>query len=433
MIFTRVLPAAIALATGVMGFQSATHQISNARSVVGSTPLYMSADEEIVNSRRSFLTKSSGTFLAGILASTISQPEEAQAVVYLDPAMYGDQETRLSAVDSLKEAIRRAILQNPELAPIFYSMALLDGLSYNQKTGDYGPDGRIVFAILESQDNSRYMKLMKEAANVIIEAKKSLKKLTSITVADAVALGGSGAIESVGGPNLSIQVGRTDGPKGAVFNKNLPLDLLSGNRSNKEVKEAFKNAGLTEREMVALLGCLLTLETAEKSGDSLRGKAEKVQYRERGKMGRMSEFKKLSDEDIEKALNSEFEDDDEDDEPGLFDDQPYIADTFGTRDQAFGKKAGGLSDKTFNKYLQELNTYAKKGGKQPFGWIGDLILDKDEPGAQIWLGKYAQSYLNYQKDLGIAFNSVTQLGGEFTGGKYENLLKNRPRKTLGDE
>lgn len=417
-----------------MGFQPAAHQTSRAHSTVSSsTSLLMAAEDENNNSRRSFLEKSSGAFLAGILGSTMMQPEDAQAVVYLDPAMYGDQETRLSAVDSMKEAIRRAILVNPELAPIFYTIALLDGLSYNQKSGDYGPDGRIIFAILESEDNSTYMKLMKDAANVIIEAKKSLKKLTSITVADAVALGGSGAIESVGGPNLSIQVGRTDGPKGAVFNKNVPLDLLAGDRSIKEVKQAFANAGLTERETVALLGCLLTLEAAEKSGDSLKGKKEQVQYRERGKMGRMSEFKKLTDEDIENALNSEF-DDDEDDEPGLFDDQPYIADTFGTRDQAFGKKAGGLSDKTFNKYLQELNTFAKKNAKkQPFGWIGDLILDPNEPGGQIWLAKYSQSYLNYQKDLGIAFNSVTQLGGEFTGGKYENLLKNKPRKSLGDD
>lgn len=398
--------------------------------LVRGNPLFTKIDNE-VKDRRSFFNKSTGSIISGSIFSIFTS-QEANAVVYLDPAMYGDQETRLSAVDSLKEAIRRAILQDPELAPIFYSIALLDGLSYNAKSGEYGPDGRIVFAILDSTEITPYMKLMKEAANVIVEAKKSLKKLTSITIADAVALAGCGAVESVGGPNLSIQIGRTDGPQESTFSKSVPLNLFDGSYSINDVRKVFQDSGLTEREMVALLGCLMTLYAVDKDGDSKSWKdSGKTQFRERGKIGRMSEFKKLSDEDIEKALSSEF--DDEDDEPGLFDDQPYIADTFGTKDQAFGKKAGGLSDKNFNKYLQELNSYAKKGGKgQPFGWIGDLILDKNEPGAQIWLGKYAQSYLNYQKDLGISFNSVTQLGGEFTGGKYENLLKNKPRKTLND-
>lgn len=428
MICSRFLPVFLALATGVQAFQPTP--VSNVKSVNVDSKLSMIADDQ--DDRRAFLTRASGTILAGIFTS-VAATQEAEAVVYLDPAMYGDQENRISAVDSLKESVRRAILQNPSLAPIFYSMALLDGLSYNAKTGDFGPDGRIVFAILDSTVDTPYMKLMKEAAQTIVESKKSLKKLTSITIADAVALGGTEAIEAVGGPNLSIQIGRTDAPKGAVFCPDVPLDLLSGTRSIEEVRQAFFRSGLTEREMTALLGALLTVDTVEKERDPKDwAKSDKNQFRERGKMGRMSEFKKLTDEDIEKALASEFEDD-EDDEPGLFDDQPYIADTFGTRDQAFGKKAGSLDVKSFNKYLQDLNKFARKPDDQTFGWIGSIILDKQNPGAQIWLGKYAQSYLNYQKDLGIAFNSLTQLGGEYTGGKYENLLKNKPRKTLSDE
>lgn len=394
----------------------------------------MTSEDGDNSDRRAFISRTTGAALAGIFTSAIST-QRADAVVYLDPAMYGDQENRISAVDSLKESVRRAILKNPSLAPIFYSMAVLDGLSYNSKSGEFGPDGRIVFAILESKDDSRYMKLMKEAAQTLVESKKSLKKLTSITIADAVALGGTEAVTAIGGPNLSIQVGRTDAPKGAVFTKDIPLDLLSGSHSISEVRAAFLRSGLTEREMTAILGALLTLNVAEKDTDTKNwAQSEKSAFRERGKMGRMSEFKKLTDEDIAAELAKDgVDDDDDDDEPGLFDDQPYIADTFGTKDQAFGKKAGDLNDKNFNKYLQELNKFAKKPDSQPYGWIGDLILDKQYPGTSIWLAKYAQSYLNYQKDLGVAFNSLTQLGGEFTGGKYENLLKNRPRKTLNDD
>merc|ERR1712038_72483 len=148
-------------------------------------------------------------------------------------------------------------------------------------------------------------------------------------------------------------------------------------------------------------------------------------------IGRMSEYKRLTDEDIANAAAAEFEDDD--DEPGLFDDQPYIADTFGTRDQAFGKKTGNLDPKAFNKYLQSVNKGFKTGSPdKSLGWIAELLTDKDLPGTQTWVAKYAQSNINYQKDLGIAFNSLSQLGGEFTGGKYENLLKNKPRKRLND-
>jgi len=424
MIFSRV-PLLLAFAGVVHGFAPSPSSINN----VQKSALFM--ESEANDDRRSFITRTTGAALAGLF-TTVSAAQKSEAVVYLDPAMYGDQENRISAVDSLKEAVRRAILQKPVLAPIFYSMSVIDGLSYNAKTGDFGPDGRVVFAILESKDTSEYMGLMKEAATTVVEAKKSLKKLTSITIADAVALGGTEAIEAVGGPNLSIQVGRTDASKTETFTKDVPLDLLNGSHSIEEVRAAFFRSGLTEREMTAILGALMTLQITEKERDPKDwAKSDKKGFRERGKMGRMSEFKRLSDDDIAAELAKDGFDD-EDDEPGLFDDQPYIADTFGTRSQAFGKTAGDLNDKNFNKYLQELNKFSKKPAGQPYGWIGDLILDPKNPSCGIWLAKYAQSYLAYTKDLGVAFNSLTQLGGEFTGGKYENLLKNRPRKSLND-
>mmetsp|Transcript_1344 Transcript_1344/g.2111 ORF Transcript_1344/g.2111 Transcript_1344/m.2111 type:complete len:429 (-) Transcript_1344:56-1342(-) len=428
MISSRVLSVFLTMASMVQGFTPVSTSFAQKTSFS-----MTSADDSDTNDRRAFITRTTGAALAGIFTGLATATKDAQAVVYLDPAMYGDQENRLSAVASLREAVRRAILQKPDLAPIFYSMAVLDALSYDAKSGDFGPDGRIVFAILESTDTSPYIKLMKEAATTIVESKKSLKKLTSITIADAVALGGTESIQAIGGPNLSIQVGRTDASKGSPFTKEVPLDLLSGTHSIPEVRAAFSRSGLTEREMTAILSALMTLELAEKDKDPKDwAKSTKGQFVERGKMGRMSAFKKLTDEDIEAELAKDGLDD-EDDEPSMFADDSYIADTFGTKDQAFGKKAGDLNEKNFNKYLQELQKFAKKPDSQPYGWIGDLILDKQNPGPGIWLAKYAQSYLNYTKDLGIAFNSLTQLGGEFTGGKYENLLKNRPRKTLNDE
>merc|ERR1712241_684369 len=98
-----------------------------------------------------------------------------------------------------------------------------------------------------------------------------------------------------------------------------------------------------------------------------------------------------------------------------------------------GRKAGKLDTKTFNQYLKAVDKSFKTGTPdKSLGWIGELLTDKDLPATQSWVGKYAQSYLNYQKDLGIAYNSMTQLGGEFTGGKYDSLLRDKPRKTLRD-
>ena len=216
-----------------------------------------------------------------------------------------------------------------------------------------------------------------------------------------------------------------------LFQNYLEIYLFEGKRPIKEVSDAFKRSGLTEREMTALMGALLALNEVQANADPKDWKKSgKEQFRERGKIGRMSEFKRLTNEDIENAAAAEFEDDD--DEPGLFDDEPYIADTFRTRDQAFGKKAGDLDSKNFNKYLQAVNKTFKSGKDKSLGWIGELLTDNDLLGTQTWVAKYAQSNLNCQKDLGIVFNSMSQLGAEFTEGKYENLLKNKPRKRLND-
>lgn len=52
-----------------------------------------------------------------------------------------------------------------------------------------------------------------------------------------------------------------DKRKGIELNPALPVDK----RSNEKVRNAFKKAGLTGREMTALLGGLLTLQQVEKT------------------------------------------------------------------------------------------------------------------------------------------------------------------------
>ena len=401
-----------------------TNTVSTTTSSTGSCPTTTSLDA----SRRDMLYSSLVTAAAAASTVLLLPTASASASVYLDPAMYGDQENRVAAVDTLRERVRQAILKNPKLAPSFFQLALLDGLSYNIKTKEYGPDGRVVRRALSmGEPKDEYTKLLQEASTVLIQASIALTKYTAITIPDAVAIAGAEAIESIGGPVLSVQLGRTEPPKGVELPNTIPLDLFNGKATPQEVNRVFRQAGLTEREMTTLLGALLTLEQVPT--DAVKPK-ERAKYVERGKMGRMSDYKKLTDEDFNAMAKDDYEEDP--------DDGWYIADSFGTREQAFGQQvSSGIDQKSFNKYLKELNGLSmKKGGTGEVtnvGWIGAVLLDKDNPTAQSWLNKYGSSNLSYLKDLGIAYNAVTQLGGEYTGGKYESLLKNKPRKTLNDD
>lgn len=376
--------------------------------------------------RRDFLN---GVVAIGGSSLLFTDPSPASAV-YLDPAMYGDQELRVAAVDSLRERVRQAILKNPALAPSFYQLALLDGLSYDFNTKTGGPDGSVVKAVLSSKNSDVYTQNLQAACKVLIDAGVALKKYTAITIGDAVAIGGAEAIHTVGGPVMAIQLGRMDVDKKTPLPNNyIDISIFDGTAPPKVINAAFKKAGLTEREMTALLGALLTLETVEKTRSTEDWKASmRPKFVEPGKMGRMSDYKRLTDEDIAAMEEDDLIEGDED---------VYIVDSFGTKDQAFGNRIASdqISEKTFNKFLTEVNAAGKKGQSSApaFGWIADVLLDPENPPTQAWLNKYGSNNLTYLKDLAIALNAVTQLGAQYTGGKYESLLKNKPRKSLEND
>jgi len=351
--------------------------------------------------------------------------------------MYGDQELRVSAVDSMRESVRRALLQKPKLAPFFFELALLDCLSYDQVTQEGGPDGSVVKAVLAAKTNDEHTAMLRECANVLIESKKNLKKMSSITLADAVALAGAEAVAAVGGPTLNTQLGRTDVAANAPIPSSMPpIDLLAGADSrsvevNGRVLTKFQKAGLTEREMTALLACLLNIDAVEKSTPIGGWKdAGKAKYVERGKMGRMSDYKKLTDEDIEAELAKDGVDDDDESYTVSGDDGWYIADSFGDKSTRFGKN---VSEQDFYGALKKLPKAKFAPGVTQYGWIREFLLSKELPTAYQWVTKYSSKSLIYEKDLKIAYNAATQLGGEYTGGKYESLLKNKKRKTLNDD
>jgi hypothetical protein len=141
----------------------------------------------------------------------------------------------------------------------------------------------------------------------------------------------------------------------------------------------------------------------------------------------MSEFKALTDEDIANELAK----DDEESYTIEGDDDWYIADTFGTQEDRFGKRVNSGEKPQLSTALKNLAKTTTSSTQ--YSWVKDFLLSKDLPTAQTWVQKYGSKPLIFEKDLKVAYNSVTQLGGEFTGGKYESLLKNKKRKTLNDD
>jgi hypothetical protein len=405
------------------GAKAATATSTACRSTSKAASTTLNANANSNTNRRDILHGILGASGASLLALV---PSSASASIYLDPAMYGDQELRVAAVDSLRERVRQAILKKPALAPSFYQLALLDGLSFNSKTQTGGPDGSVVISVINSKNTDDYTSNLKEACQVLISAGIALKKYTAITIGDAVAIAGAEALHTIGGPTLPVQLGRMEPNKKAPLSP-LDINVFDGSATPTTINAVFKEAGLTEREMTALLGGLLTLELVEKTRSTEDWKASaRPTFREPGKMGRMSDFKRLSDEDI-----ASMEERDAYDDGG-----EYIVDSFGTKDQAFGNRIGKdeINEKTFNKFIQEVSEGGKKGTTgRTAGYIADVMLDPSNPPTQAWLNKYAGSNLSYLKDLGIAYNAITQLGAQYTGGKYEALLKNKPRKSLNND
>lgn len=90
--------------------------------------------------RRHFFEAVSGAASALALVTT---PSSAGAIVYLDPARYGDQELKVAAVAKCKTRVRETILQDPNLGPAFFKLTISDALSYDARSNTGGPDGSV--------------------------------------------------------------------------------------------------------------------------------------------------------------------------------------------------------------------------------------------------------------------------------------------------
>lgn len=360
-------------------------------------------------------------------ASTCLLPKSASALVYLDPARYGDQELKNAAIAKCRTRIRDAVVSDPSYASRFYLLALLDGLSYDARRRSGGPDATVAASI--QVPGEPYVKL-REALSVLTEAQKALKRTNALTLADLIALAGAEAVAAVGGPEMSVQLGRTDSEalgdnlraikKGGLDEAKKrgiapAIDLVKAQNDPSVVLAAFKRSGISDRESTALLGTLAVLNSVGETG-VIEEKASPA--KERGKIGRGARKAKAPLIDLygtaegdEEASVDKFE--------GDLDDF-YIADAFGSRKEAYGRRvtSSTSSESNFNQLFVSLGA-----DRNSLSWAENAILS--DPDAKVWVQKYSTERLTFIKDLSKTFYRLTQLGAQYTGGKYAALLDNR--------
>jgi hypothetical protein len=374
--------------------------------------------------------------LAGLAGAVAAPP--AQATVYLDPARYGDQELKSAAIAKCKTRVRDVIAKDPSTAANFFLLALLDGLSYDEKTKRGGPDGTVAASV---QLPGKAYDELRDAVDILQESQKALKRTNALTLADLIALSGAEALAAVGGPEISVQLGRTDNPKLLEAIKSVSkgglqeaealgiapaFDVEKGTPS--DIIKAFKRSGFTEREAAALLGALAVLQGDEIVNAKPVKNEERQGGKERGKMARGKAANTNfaidtlgTNEGTEDASIDKFEGDSDD---------FYIADAFGSRKEAYGRRVGGASSsvENFNKVFVDLMAAKRKGISKGSSTIETALLS--DQNVEIWVQKYAAERLTFLKDLDKTLYRITTVGAQYTGGKYAALLDNKPVKKL---
>jgi hypothetical protein len=108
----------------------------------------------------------------------------------------------------------------------------------------------------------------------------------------------------------------------------------------------------------------------------------------------------------------------------------YIADAFGSRKEAYGRRVGGASSsvENFNKVFVDLMAAKRKGISKGSSTIETALLS--DQNVEIWVQKYAAERLTFLKDLDKTLYRITTVGAQYTGGKYAALLDNKPVKKL---
>lgn len=340
-------------------------------------------DDEMASSssstRRQWM-KTAAAAAATTLGTVLPLPA-AQASVYVDPDRYGDKELKIATVNKIRQNVRNAINASPALAPLLVKLAIQDALTYDAATQEGGPDGSIVRVILEAGRDNPSLSPLQPAAAKLSEIAKNIKRTTEITMADVVTFAGAEAIESVGGPRVVVQLGKTDPKADSKTTKKITaqdVPDLFGRGEAKQVVRAFQKSGLTEREIALLYGAVGSMEKVATNAVNVK--------------------QAIVEEEVEANEMGDVE--------------IFIPNSFGAPKDIYGKQLGVMDSSVFTAVINDT-----KAKKKPAA--GDVFTDEK---VYQWATKYAGSKGGFLKDLPEAYTKLMALGTRYTGGRIGGLL-----------
>ena len=321
--------------------------------------------------RRSLLRDAINSLLgSGMAATCFLTSRPSNAIVYTDPDRYGDKELKIAFVNRLRQNLRDVIVEDPTLAPQFLELVIQDALTYDQTTQTGGPDGSILNAVLNNDSDA--LSRLKPAAQKLQALAADRKRSTEITNADLVTFAGAEAIEAMGGPRMTVQVGKLDPDKPTKRDNYPRLDVAS------EALPAFDKAGLNARDVAILYGALAAMNASVKLLKDMK-----------------------SDEETD-----DFEEDNEMGDPDVF-----VPTTFGSSSDIYGKRIGTMDNEVFINAVKAL--------KQKRDPEADVFTDKQ---VMEWATTYSKKNAAFLQDLPLAYQRLVSVGKSYTGGKIGTLL-----------
>lgn len=281
----------------------------------------------------------------------------------------------------VKQNIRNALAERPELLPYFFELTLHDALTFNPGTLEGGPNGSLRFE-LDRETNKELA-----TANETISSIRALQR-QDMSYADTCAFAGAVAIEVTGGPRIVIQLGREDAK---TPDPEWKANFYKPGATAEDLKTAFDAAGLNgPRDVVLFHGAIGSLN------DIAQNRLAKL-----------------------KAALISSDDDDEDD---LAEDANDV--TYG---KVQSKRRGAVlvttnvstltlgGQKFSNAYL---NALLKSKNKDQLSQRDRALLDDKEMYAEIQ--RYAANNNKFTNDVADLFQKISLLGSSFQSMKLED-------------
>lgn len=323
--------------------------ISRINSIVGTVP---KCSKQLVGEFLHTTARYGLTFFATGVAQS-----PALASTYFDTEVYGDKELKIAAVNKIKQKVRNAILENPQLAAKFLKVSINDALGYDQSTNSGGADGSVLL-----EQSSEENRGLDDALMELSKIKRDLQRTLSVSFADICAFAGAEAMESVGCDRTPVQLGR--------------FDTRSSNRKSNTIAwleptatgllTAFAGSGLDANAVVVLLGAV-------------------------------GEINRIVAESKDNTPTSKSDDE--------FEQQPFVPTTFGSRDAIYGMKVGksDFGSTYFRAILQD---------QLPLDAIGTTLVSN--PTTKEVVVKYANNDASFRSDLVKTYLKLTSLGELYT-------------------